>query len=289
MKILGIYREEMFSNRAVMADRKILEQVLICIRKALNDRCHIQTITPEDLSLIVLDFHYDLILSMAQDESVLTLLDLYEARGAVVLNSSRSIRNCYRQKLSELLSGLHFNYPSYFTIDLKNYRSNQLGNEGVWIKRGDFHALIDDDVVYAGDRDEQVIALEQFQKRGVNQVILQEHCEGELFKFYGVRDKYFHLRYMGFTGKNRYSFVDGNDNVAFDRERAEELAHRAARVLDLDFFGGDFIVTSEGEVSFIDFNDWPSFRSCVDDAAPIMAEYAIDKIQTEVGHAYSTL
>ena len=36
-------------------------------------------------------------------------------------------------------------------------------------------------------------------------------------------------------------------------------------------YGGDAVVSSEGDIRIIDFNDWPSFSACRDDAAKAIA------------------
>lgn len=282
MKILAIYRERIFSNRAVEADQAILDEVLTIFRMKMGHGCQITVVRPEEFSLLDLDFRYDLIFSMAQDEKILTLLDLLESRGAIVVNSSTSIRNCYRQKLSELLCDEVFSYPRYLTIDITGINAELLDDKEVWIKRGDFHALTDDDVIFVSSKDEKLRALDHFKRRGVEKVLFQDHCEGELFKFYGVRDSYFNLRYMGRTGKDRYQFIPGDINIEFNKSRLELLVHRAARILGLDFFGGDCIIDERGTIHFIDFNDWPSFRTCVQTVAPVMVNYALQKFKNEV-------
>ena len=281
-RILAIYREKIFSNRAVEADRAILDEVLTIFRMKMGHRLEITTIYPEDFFMMSLNLNYDLVFSMAQDERILTILDLLKAKGGTIINSAQSIRNCHRQKLSELLCDEAFSYPRFVSVDLESIDDKLINDQAVWIKRGDFHALVDDDVIFAESKDDKERALLQFKNRGVRKVIFQDHCEGELFKFYGVRDSFFNLRYMGRTGKDRYQFVPGDVNVEFDKTRLEILAHRAARVLDLDFFGGDIIIDDQGKMRFIDFNDWPSFRTCVQTVAPVMVNYALKKLQSEV-------
>lgn len=294
LNVLGIYREEIYSNRAVSADKAILDDVLKEIEQNFGKRVFITKIRPEDKALKFLDYEWDLVLSMAQDVQILAHLDLLESRGTIIVNSGKGIRNCYRDKLSELLSDEEFSYPQYIPLDI----STVLGQEnisafdsdfGYWVKRGDFHALVDEDVVHIETINDLTPVLLDFQSRSVERVILQENCQGELFKFYGVRDSFFTLRYMGKTTKDRYSFIAGNPDIDFDRNRLEALVHKAAKVLGLDYFGGDCIITETGKMHFIDFNDWPSFRTCRKVAAPLMALYALNKLNSEVSIASSTV
>jgi hypothetical protein len=130
-------------------------------------------------------------------------------------------------------------------------------------------------------------ALLTFKNRGVSEVILQKNCEGELYKFYGVKDSYFNLRYMGKTTTDRYKFSPIPAEFDMNIKKLEEEVNLAARILGLDFFGGDCIVSSSGEMHFIDFNDWPSFRTCSKVVAPLMANYALEKFNREGSSDYS--
>lgn len=287
INILGIYREEKYSNRAIEADRAIMDAVLDVLLKGLGNNATVSRIRPEEDSHKITKGNYDLVFSMAQDDHILKDLDFLEDNGTTVVNSSQAIRNCYREKLSELLCDEAFAYPQFISLEVKKEidqeHLNTLNPEhGYWVKRGDYHAIVDEDVVHIETSDKLAPILSNFKKRGVEKVILQENCHGELFKFYGVRDSFFSLRHMGKTTKDRYVTVEGDPNIDFDRARLEKLVHMAARVLELDFFGGDCIVTDTGKMHFIDFNDWPSFRTCRNIVAPYMASYALKKLNREV-------
>jgi hypothetical protein len=282
LKVLGIYREEKFSNRAILADKEIMDEVLKSLSHTLGGEIILTKIRPEDIAHKVLDFNYDLAFSMAQEEHILRYLELLESRGTVVVNSSKAVRNCYRGKLSELLSDDAFSYPRHISLKVEQAIFPAFESDyGFWVKRGDYHALVDEDVVHIETINDLGIVLESFQKRDVKEVILQESLDGELFKFYGVRDSFFNLRYIGRTTKDRYINFPGNPHIHFDRDHLENLVHKAARILDLDYFGGDCIITESGKIHFIDFNDWPSFRTCRDMAAPQMAFYALNKLKSE--------
>jgi hypothetical protein len=283
LKILAIYREEKYSNRAIDADKAILDEVLKSISFTLGNTAAFTKIRPEDIAHKVLDFNYDLVFSMAQEEHILAYLELLESRGTVVVNSPRSVRNCLRGKLSKLLSDDIFSYPHSILLKVEQVLFKTFASHhGHWVKRGDFHALIDEDVVHIQNLDDLGPVLENFKKRGVEEVIIQESLEGELFKFYGVRNSFFNLRHMGKTSNDRYTNIPGNPNIVFDRILLEKLVHRAASILELDYFGGDCIIAKTGKMHFIDFNDWPSFRTCRKEVAPTMAMHALNKLKNEV-------
>lgn len=283
LTMLAVYREEKFSNRAINADKEIMDTLVNYINKNEESNTHITKVRGEDFDLELLQKKFDLIFSMAQDENVLNYIEELEKNGAAVVNSSKAIRNCYRSKLSHLLQSEIFEYPKYIHVTTDDREFNIFESPaGYWVKRGDFHSLVDEDVQYINTISDLGGILEQFKHRGVQDVIVQQNCQGELFKFYGVKNRFFNLRYMGKTGKSRYQLDPGNPDFVFDKFRLEKLANNAAEILDLDFFGGDCIITSEGNMHFIDFNDWPSFRTCKNEVVAEMTAYAFDKLNREI-------
>ena len=288
IKVLAIYREEKYSNRAVDFDKAIMDEVLKYLIFILGNEIVVTTIKPEDIGNKLLDFNYDLAFSMAQDDNILAYLELLEERGTVVLNNSKSIRNCFRSKLSKLLCDPIFSYPRYISLNVEQKIYETFNSiHGFWVKRSDFHSLCDDDVVHINNIEELNPILLNFKSRGVNEVILQESIDGDLYKFYGIKDQYFNCNFVGRTNKDRYTNISSDPNTSFDRNSLEAIANKAAHTLDLDFYGGDFIITPTNEICIIDFNDWPSFRTCRSKVAPIMGMYALDKIKAEVNSALS--
>jgi glutathione synthase/RimK-type ligase-like ATP-grasp enzyme len=288
INVLGIYREKKYSNRAVEADKKILDELMTYLQFQFQFNINLKVVQPEDF--IIPKEDYDLVFSMSQEDRILNWLDLLEKRGAVIVNTSRSIRNCYRKNLSIILSDKIFSYPKSQALNVKEKSPLIYFSEsGYWVKRADFHALDDNDVVHIDSKEQLEVVLNEFESRNVSEVILQEHFDGELFKFYGIRNSFFTIRHMGKTTINRYNFLEGDHKPLFDCAKMEKLANQAAELLELDFFGGDCIVTESGQYHLIDFNDWPSFRTCVKDATPKMIEYALNKFKNEadnVSNAY---
>ena len=105
-----------------------------------------------------------------------------------------------------------------------------------WVKADRGH-----DVRFA-ENEEEMLALRQ----QVENPLLTAHVEGAPVKFYGVADRFF--------------FPQGYPRVA-------EAAARLARLAGIQVYGGDAVVMSDGTFAIIDFNDWPSFSSCRDEAA----------------------
>ena len=279
-RILGIYREACFSNRAVDADQAILDRALDHMAQIAPD-VEILRVHPDQEKFTIQHQEVDLVLSMAQSENALLFLEKLEVGGIKVMNSTHSIRNCYRVVLSKLLTQKTDLSPRSCVVensdDIK--RCQKILTNGAWIKRGDFHALEDGDVQFCDSCDKLETIVADFKKRGVNTLILQEHVEGQIYKFYGVSDRYFSLRYMGHTTKDRYNLETKENTLQVDPLTLESIAFECTGMMDLSFFGGDFIITEEGRPYLVDVNDWPSFRTCRDEAALHMAWHTLSFLQ----------
>ena len=55
------------------------------------------------------------------------------------------------------------------------------------------------------------------------------------------------------------------------------VADRASELLGVDIYGGDTVVGQDGKITLIDFNDWPSFRTCTVGAAQKIADLIMRK------------
>jgi glutathione synthase/RimK-type ligase-like ATP-grasp enzyme len=282
-RILGVYREERFSNRAVDADQAILDRALDHIAQ-IAPEIEIIRVHPDKEGLNKKHQDVNLVLSMAQSDEALNFLAKLEVSGVKVMNSTHSIRNCYRVELSKLLTQKTDLSPQSCVvqniddIDL----CKKVLNKGAWIKRGDFHALADDDVQFCSDCGKLEKIFEGFQEKGVDTLILQEHIEGQIYKFYGVIDRYFSLRYMGHTTKDRYNLETKENTLQVDPAVLENVAFECAAMMDLSFFGGDFIIKDDGSFYLVDMNDWPSFRTCRDEAALHMAWHTLDMLDAMI-------
>lgn len=59
----------------------------------------------------------------------------------------------------------------------------------------------------------------------------------------------------------------------------KNICHSAADVLDVKIYGGDCIVSPDGDIRIIDFNDWPSFAPCRTEAAPHIARCILNTVK----------
>lgn len=72
------------------------------------------------------------------------------------------------------------------------------------------------------------------------------NVDGREVKFYGIRGRYFYPK---------------------EKNELRHEAERLANIIGIDVYGGDCIVREDGTFAIIDFNDWPSFSPCVEEAA----------------------
>ena len=284
-RILGIYREKIYSNHAIEADRAIIDEAMDRLQEMLGTQANIQRVEPSQAVEMTID--HDLVLSMAQGFDILNHLEQATANNGIrVINSVKAIRNCYRLALNTLLGenteGVLYPDTEMLSTSKRLEKLPFEMKKGAWLKRGDFHALSDEDVMFVADLDHLNTVLAKFKSRGIESVVLQKHIQGPIFKFYGVRGLFFKPRYMGIAlkEKEQLSASTPYDN-AVDFDTIRRLADKAAQKLDLEIYGGDCIIDDDGGIYFIDMNDWPSFRTCRQEAGQAMAIYARECIKLE--------
>ena len=144
-----------------------------------------------------------------------------------------------------------------------------------WLKRGDSHAMVKQDVCYASTRDEAIRVVADMHERGIPSVVINEHLVGDLVKFYGVQgNDFFHWFYPSSESHSKFGLetINGQaQGLPFDPAQLKQYADEAARVLDVPVYGGDAVVMADGSIRIIDFNDWPSFAPCREEAARAIA------------------
>jgi len=172
--------------------------------------------------------------------------------------------------MSRLLLNLNVGYVPYQLLPTDGTVSPLLeAGASYWLKRSDFHAIADEDVTLAESAAEVSAKLARFHARGVKEVILQKHVHGDIYKFYGVKDRLFR------PIKVR-SFLENSPTPNF--ELLETMAAKSAETLGLKIYGGDAILDQAGNFHLIDLNDWPSFRLCRAEAAHAIADLCLSHL-----------
>ena len=228
----------------------------------------------------------NIILNMCREQRSIALLQQYEDNGCLVINSGYGIENCTRERMTRILIGSNIPYPESLMVDTNEAVKPALKKAGFtscWIKRGDFHAMHKEDVSYCRNIDEAQEVLQEYFYRGIPRAVINKHLPGDLIKFYGVKGSpFFYWFYPFDEGHSKYGHeaINGKSTgFDFDIKQLKEICHNAADTLDVVVYGGDCIVSSDGDIKIIDFNDWPSFAPCRNEAAPHIAKAVMAEIK----------
>jgi len=280
MNIYGIMRKNDFSPNHVNNDAAIY--IAVCKQLALKG-INVESYS-EDKFLELTAFDEQPILTMGRSKKLLVRLQELEKEGIRVINSAFAIENCFRVAMTEQLLAYGLSYPESTVLGTTEKVGNvfaQYGGPGIWIKRGDFHAVHQEDVSFARSEEEANTILAEYALRGIEQAVLSKHISGDLLKFYAVADSDFfywfypydvrHHKFMGYESINGKTL-----HHPFDMHALRTLAQRAAHVLGVKFYGGDAIIQKDGSIVLIDLNDWPSFAPCRVEAAEAIASYLED-------------
>lgn len=274
-ELISIYRAERYSPNSVGRDKAIMDAVC----EKLSTRYNIYKTREEDietegmpLMLRLADTHQPhsgaplLVLSMARSRKALDILTQMEAEGARVINRPQAVLNATRTVIDRMM------------------RENDIpcaplhGDHGWWIKRGDEAAQEKGDVRFAADDRKRDATIEEFHKRGITHIVTTAHVRGDLVKFYGVTGTaFFHTTYPTDGGFSKFGDETRNGtsrHTPFDIAALHGDASRLAQLTGIEVYGGDCIVRSDGSYAIIDFNDWPSFSVCRQDAAEAIASVA---------------
>ena len=243
MNVLAVLRDPCFSPHSVAKDEAILKAV---VRQLEERGCQVSVVSEQALTV---PFPPDIVLSMGRHDETLRRL---KAMGVRCINAPEAVGRCRRSTLQTIMQEAGIPIPP------------QEGTSGYWLKRGDsVAAMMPGDVVFAAETATLQQLQQGFRQRGITDMVVSAHVEGDELKFYGVRG----------TGFFRFFYADEEaSHYAFSVEALRETAERLAAAVGLEVYGGDCIVRQDGTFCIIDFNDWPSFSRCREEAAAAIAE-----------------
>ena len=261
--ILYISRACRFSPNSVENDRLILEAVAKEMKALGNE---VRMITEEEvLSLGALP-KADIVYCMARSAEALEIIESSKAR---IINAPEGIRICgNRLALTDIMRKLEVPLPPVN------------GDAGIWLKRGKGTAEVAEDTVFCKSEEEIAEAIRRFADRGITDVCRQAHVVGDLVKFYGVANTdFFYHFYPTDSGRSKFGSEEHNGKAhhyPFSAEEMKKAVDRLATSIGVIVYGGDAIVKSDGSFVIIDFNDWPTFSPCREEAAKAIATYPAD-------------
>lgn len=260
VNIVAVARASRFSPNSEQKDMLILQRVGECLRKALPDST-LAWVNETDQALE--SQQGDIFLSMARSTEALRILRKKEDEGSLVVNSAEGVERCQRSLLERLMREEHFAMPPVE------------GPDGYWLKRGDAAAQSKDDIVFCPDHRALEAARQQFVSRGITNVVVSAHVVGDLIKFYGVGSRMFRYFYPSEDGISKFGDEKHNGKAhhyPFSASGLRDEVTRLAGRVGVSLYGGDAIIDKAGNYYIIDFNDWPSFSRCREEAARDGAE-----------------
>ncbi|MBQ2839705.1 MAG: hypothetical protein IKL11_00440 [Muribaculaceae bacterium] len=279
--IAGVMRAGAYSPNHIGNDAAIFNVVAEHLRKR---GCIVNVYSEEQL--IAGKVTENIIVNMCREQKSIALLQQLEDEGKIVINSGYGIENCTRERMTRILIGSNIPYPESLMVNTNEGIKDALEKAGFtqcWIKRGDFHAMHKEDVSFVRHPEEAQELLQEYFLRGIPRAVINKHLVGDLVKFYGVQGTPFFFWFYPFDlGHSKYGHeaINGkSQGIEFDVENMRQICQNASEVLDVKIYGGDCIVSPEGDIRIIDFNDWPSFAPCRIEAAPHIAKCILNTIK----------
>ena len=214
---------------------------------------------------------YCQIISMARSTKALECLEQLEQSGIQVLNPSAGVWACQRSNIDKVMRENHLPFPP------------DEGNDGYWVKRADASAQSKEDVCFCQDWTEVENVKSAFMQRGIINIVIQAHVKGDVVKFYGVEDTdFFRYYYSGDDTETKFGDEERNGKpqyYPFSSSNLQADAEKLACLLQTPIYGGDAIVREDGSYVIIDFNDFPSFSRCREEAAKAIVGRMKQKVE----------
>ena len=279
IKIAGIMRAGAFSPNHIGNDSSIFNIVADQLRKR---GCELNVYSEEQF--ISAGVHEDIIVNMCREPRSIARLQDLEDNGALVINSGYGIENCIRERMARILMGSNIPYPESIIVSTDEAIRDSLAKAHIsrcWLKRGDSHTMHNEDVTYVRHPEEAQEILQEYFLRGIKRAVINRHIDGEQIKFYGIAGtSFFYWLSASDSSADRRLASKRQVSPDFDEERLKALCTAAADVLDVKIYGGDCIISPDGRMRIIDFDDWPSFAPCRQEAAVQIAKYIMSAIKT---------
>ena len=281
INIAGIMRAGVYSPNHVGNDTAIFNATAEQLRKR---GCLVNIYSEEQFNRNGVEEEF--VMTMCRQQESIENLQRLEDNGRLVINSGYGIENCTRERMTRILLGNGIPYPESLIVNTdENIKSmlKKSGFKSCWIKRGDFHAMHKEDVSYVRHPEEAQEVLQEYFLRGIKRAVINVHLEGDLVKFYGVKgSNFFYWFYPFDQGHSKYGWEEVNgksQGITFEVKELKMLCNKAANELNIEIYGGDCIISPEGGIQIIDFNDWPSFAPCRVEAAPHIAKRILTLIK----------
>lgn len=292
MRVLVIKRKAYFSPNHVGNDAIILD--LVC--NGLVGRGVSVEVIDEEECLKREVIEQEFIVMMGRTKSLIAKLKRWEDEGKLIFNSPSGIERCFRRNMTVALLANGIPYPQSYIVDTKSDIGaifKDLPGPGVWIKRGDFHAINKEDVTFASSLEHASFILKEYALRGIGDAVVSQHLIGDLLKFYAIRGTDFFYAFYPYEHNHHkyadYEQINGDtSHHTYDMDLLKQVAEESAEVLGVHIYGGDAIIGPDGSIHIIDLNDWPSFAPCRAEAAPQIADFLFNHFKKKVDEQFYT-
>lgn len=278
--IAAVYRSHEHSPNLTDADSRIINAASIKLQER-GYAIHRYT----EAQFIETDITEPAIINMCRKPRSIEKLCRLEAEGKTVINSGHAIRKCTKRKLWEISTANNIETPATVIVGSTDTTLPFSGTfRPCWLKLPDESVTDKDDIIYAGTPAEYREALTRYHSRAITEVLVCEHLEGDLLKFYAVSgDRYLYTLYPKQSGYSKFGYEANNSDVKFypyKTERLKEICNIMSCETGITVFGGDCIITPDGKINIIDLNDWPSFSPCAEEASEAIAAAVAETIET---------
>lgn len=273
IKIAGIMRAAAFSPNHIGNDSSIFNIVADQLRKR---GCEVNVYSEDQF--INNGVNEKIIVNMCREKRSIERLQHLEDMGMLVINSGYGIENCIRERMARIFIGSSIPYPETIITDTDEAIRERLTKAGItrcWIKRGDSHTMHNEDVTLVRHPEEAQEILQEYFLRGIKRAVINRDIEGEMIKFYGILGTPF---FYWLTTRSS-STIARKQPATFDESRLKALCSAAAEILDVKIYGGDCVLSPDGKMRIIDFDDWPSFAPCRQEAATNIAKFVMSSVK----------
>lgn len=269
VEITAVSRAEVYSPHCESNDAMIFKAACVAVeRKGFDVK-----IVSEENTKAIENSSSNIYMNMARGKSALECLERKERCGAKVVNSAASILCYNRAELTRKLISERAPMPE---SEVFGTQISPKMDYPFWVKRGDECSQVAEDINFVTCDKELEKVKRDFQNRNIASAVVSKHVAGDLVKFYGVGNTDFFYTFFptenGGRGKFGLEKVNGEPHhYKFDVDAMRRECHRISQELSIPVYGGDCVVSQDGDFKIIDFNDWPSFSKCRDKAAEAIA------------------
>jgi len=279
MNILGISRNSQYSPNMTNADEAIFQAVVT----TLLSLGHSVTTISEDI-MVGYDYSpFDRVFTMARDTFSLVMLEKetsVEIQSKFINSITGILRTTNKASVASQFLEAGIPQPEFIAGKGKEIMICSTGNKAditvpLWLKNCEGSATVAEDTIFCSTIIDFQSAFANFTSRNIQMWIAQSHLRGDLVKFYGVEGTTFFDWDYASKGHSKFGHetINGKEQgYEFSPQRLKYYADKAAKTLNVPIYGGDAIIDAEGNFFIIDFNDFPSFSRCREEAAKAIAE-----------------